>query len=750
MNRAERRRRQKEAKKAAKGTAPGQALDIPKTLDAAVKHHSAGRLPRAEQLYQQVLQADPDQPVALNLLGVIARQRGDHAGAVDLITKALAIKPDMAEAHNNLGNTLLDLGKTDKAIASYRQALEFKPDFTDALNNLGTALKDLGQLDEAAELFAKALDLQPESAAMHCNFGAVLKNLGRLEDAVESFQKALSIQPDLTAAHNNLGATFKDLGWLDDAIDSYNKALAIDPEIAEIHNNLGAVFKEQEKLEAAVASYEKALTIKPDYIEAHYNLGNALQLLGHFDDSVESYRRTLALKPDYADAHNNLGAVYKNQGLLDDAIACYRTALGIDPDFSGAERSLLFTLMNLPGLSPEDLFEKHRRFAAKHERTIAPFSGDWGNDPDPDRRLRIGYLSSDLKDHPVGKNVLPLLSAHDKEKFEVYCYADVPQPDAVTEHIQSITDLWRDIAGTADADVAGMIRADTIDVLVCLAGHFDSNRPLVSAHRAAPVQVSFHDGATSGLKEMDYWLTDEFLHPPDSKEQFTEDLYRLPVFYQYPAIEDAPPVSPLPAGAAGFITFGSLNNPAKVNEEVISLWAEVLKSVPNSRLLLKYKNWYGEGSLKDRMAGEFAALGLDRDRIQFAAAHDTFAEHLGRYADIDVALDPFPFNGATTTYQALSMGVPVVSLKGETFISRAAGSLLHHVGLGELAVATPEAYVAAAQELAGDLERLKMLRAGLPDQVAGSPLCDAPAYARSIEDAYRAMWRTWCAGVPKI
>ena len=226
---------------------------------------------------------------------------------------------------------------------------------------------------------------------------------------------------------------------------------------------------------------------------------------------------------------------------------------------------------------------------------------------------------------------------------------------------------------------------------------------------------------------------------------FTEELYRLPVFYQYQPIEEAPPVDTLPADRAGFVTFGSFNNPAKINEEVIRLWAKVLESVPNSRLLLKFYNWYGQASLHDRVIEGFAASGVDQDRVMFADMPDTFAEHLGRYGEVDIALDTFPFNGATTTFQTLWMGVPVVSLSGETFISRAAGSILHHIGLGDLAADTPEAYVACVKDLAENLDRLRSLRAGLRQRITYSPLCDAAAYARSVENAYRSMWREWCA-----
>ena len=586
-----------------------QTLTLQRALDLAVQHHSAGDLHKAEGIYQKILQADPDQPETLNLLGVIAYQVGKNGIAVDLLTKAISLKPDYADAHSNLG--------------------------------------------------------------------LALYGLRRLDDTL-------------------------------------------------IH-------------------YSKAIQIKPDYAEAHYNLGISLRELGRLDEAIAHYCKAIQIKPDYFEAHNNLGNAHKRLGRLCEAIASYGEALAIKPEFPEAGKNLLLAMLYVPGLSPGELFTEHLRFSENHAIEISPLEEELSNEPTPDRRLKVGYLSSNFQSHPVGYNILPLLSSHDRTKFEIYCYADVRRPDAITERFQSCVDHWNTITGKSDAEVASMVRADEIDVLVCLAGHFDNNRPLVCAHRAAPVQVSYHDVATSGLEEMDYFLTDNFLNPLDTKEMFTEELYRLSVFYQYPPVEEAPPVAAVPGEQTGVITFGSFNNPTKVNEEVIRLWAEILGSVPDSRLLLKYMNWYEQASLRDRVLERFSACGIEQDRIIFGAVQDAIKEHLERYHEVDIALDPFPFSGATTAFQALWMGVPVVSLAGETFNSRIGGSILHHVGLGELVADTPEAYVACARDLAGDVARLKTFRTTLRDRIASSQLCDAPTYARTAEAAYRDMWRTWCA-----
>jgi len=402
-------------------------------------------------------------------------------------------------------------------------------------------------------------------------------------------------------------------------------------------------------------------------------------------------------------------------------------------------------LLNVPELTPQQRYAEHQRFADSHTGGISPAAAAFNNDADPNRKLRIGYLSSDLRNHPTGVIMLPLLSGHDRENVEIFCYADVAQPDAMTARFQGAVDHWQSVTGRTDGQVAEMIRADGIDVLVSLCGHFDDNRPLVSAYRAAPVQVSLFDGSTSGLAEMDYWLTDGFLHPADTTEVFTEQLHRLPLLYQWSPIEGAPPVGPLPSDAAGHITFGSFNNPAKVNDAVINLWADALKAVPGSTLVLKYIDWYGQASLQGRIRAQFGALGIEKGRIALEASSDTFTEHLGWYGGIDIALDTFPFNGAATTFQALWMGVPVVSLVGDTFISRMSGSMLHPAGLGDLAVETPAAYVECARALAGDHGRLRDLRANLRGRISASALCDAVAYPRNVEAAYREMWQGWCA-----
>lgn len=756
MNRAEKRRQQKLAHKAdkknrslmsSKSQAEYQALTSQQAqaIRDGLLHQAAGRLAQAESQYRQVLSSDPDQPVALHLLGLLASQCGDHNKAADFMAQALANKPDYAEAHYNYGNVLLAMGNPEQAKSSYQKAITIKPDYVEAHYNHGNVLFELGLLDDAINSYHAALSVNPDYAAAHSNLGNVLKLQGRLNEAVNNFSTAVSLQPENAEFHNNLGVALKELGQLDKAVDCFHNAIDLNPDIVEVHNNLGNALKGLWRLDEAVSSYHKALAINPDYPEAYNNLALALKELGKLDQAVKNYHKALTIDPDYAEAHCNLGNALKGQGKLTEAMTSFLKALEIEPGFAGAERNILYTILSIPDLSVEELFAHHLRFGESQTQHIVPWPEKFNNAPIPERRLRIGYMSSDFRDHPVGRVMLQALESHDPENVEVFCYAHVQHQDEMTEKFRSNTDHWRSIEGIPDSEVARMVRADGIDVLICLAARFDSNRPLVCAYQAAPIQISMHDGATSGLKQIDYWMSDNYLHPADTKELFTEQLYRLPALIVWPAIESAPPIEPLPVDRSGVFTFGSFNNPARIYQDVIEIWAAVLKAVPGSRLLFKYKNLFGQPSLTTRMRESFSACGVEPERLIFKGTLDTHKEHLALYNQVDIALDSFPMSGNTTTFQALWMGVPVVSLVGETFISRTSGSLLRHVGLTDLAVESPVAYVACVEKLTRDLPQLRDLRKNLQQTVATSLMCDGAAYARSLEDAYREMWRHWCA-----
>lgn len=647
-----------------------------------------------------------------------------------------------ADDFNQLA-VLFNSGRYAEMESQARLLLEQYPDSGYAWKLFGTSLGVQGK--EALTALQKAAVLLPDDVEIHINLGNVLQDLGQLDNAIVSYQHALRINPKVAEAHNNLGNALKDQGQIDAAVASYRRALRINPQYAEAHNNLGAALHDLGRLDDAAASYQRALEINPSFTDAHSNLGNTLKDLGRLEAALASYHRALEIEPAYVDAHNNLGNALRDTGHLDDALASYRRALEIKPDYLEAHRNYLAALLYHPALTVEESFEKHTAFATRFSPFLRELDHPFTNTRDACKKLRIGYVSSDFRNHPVGRNTQPLIGCHDQRRFEIYLYGDVEQPDGMTEWFKSTADRWRSIIGMTDQAAAEIIRRDEIDILVLLAGRFDGNRPLIAAYRAAPVQVSLYDAATSGLKSMDYFLADINLVPKNTTEKFTERVVRLPTFYVHAPLIDMPDISPLPAKENGYITFGSFNNPAKLNEQVVALWAGVLKAVPDSRLRLKYKTVFGVESVRQHYLRLFREHGVEAHRIELASGRDSLESHLARYAQIDVVLDPFPFTGATATFESLWMGVPVVTLMGEWFMARWSGAMLRKIGLSDLVAASKDEYIEIARQLAGDIDHLSALRAGLRERVAQSSLCDEKGRARQIERAFRWMWAKWCA-----
>lgn len=744
----------------------------------AFRHHQAGRLTEAERLYRQILNVDARHSDSLHLLGVIATQSGRPETGVELIRRAIKLRNDIHFYHGNLGNALRACGQFDDAARHYRRALQLKPDFAEAHSNLGSVLKAQGKLDQAIAQLQRALALMPDYAEAHNNLGHAYQLQGRTDDAIASYEQALALKPELVQAQANLGQVLRERGRLDHAGAAFERALTLTPDSAEAHADLANVLKAQGRLDEAAARYESAIALKPDYAEAHNNLGSTLQDQGNLAGAVACYERALAAKPDLAQAHYNLGTVRRYEGQLDAAAICFETALAHESghalaacdlagirmalgDFAGARdlykraiaarpgeplpfRYLLASLLYDPDLDLDTVFAEHRRFdeslAGARCVTLPPSTPR----RDPERKLRVGWLSADIRDHPVMKNLLPVFSHRDRAQFDDIFYAEPAQPNGVQATLRQVAAAWRPTAGLSDAQVAAQIRADGIDILMVLAGHFDRNRPQVAAFRPAPVQVSLFDPATSGLSAMDYIMVDTVMAPRQRAEQFTERPLRLPNLYLHPRPTDAPAPT-RPAAGDCRLTFGCFNNPTKLNDRVLELWAQVLDRVPNSRLLLRYFNQFQSTSLRERVIRIMAGRGIDPSRIDMGGTHAPAAGHLAQYALIDVALDPFPFTGSTTTFEALWMGVPVVSLAGRSVVSRWTTSMLHKVGLGDLAASTPEEYVAVAERLAASPERLARLRGELQATVSGSLLCDARRTTRHLERAQRAIWRRWCA-----
>jgi protein O-GlcNAc transferase len=620
---------------------PSRVMPIQRAFELALQHHRSGRLAEAKRIYVQILDQAPDDPDALQLLGLIAHDEGRAAEAVELIDRAVALKPEVAQYRCNLGVALWGAGRTDLAVTAYRAAIALEPEYADAQYNLANILKDQGKSQEA----------------------------------IVAYRAAIRLQPEMVEAHINMGLALKDQGELDEAI----------------------------------AAYRVAIRLRPDLGEAHYHLGFAKAL----------------------------------QGRLDEAIASYRKAIDREPNSAAYQSQLLQTLHYHPDYDAAAIYEEHRRWSQDHAEPLKRLIQPHDNVRDPDRPLRIGYVSADFRNHACAFCLEPLLAAHDARQFEVVCYAQVAQPDEVTRRIQSHARAWRNTVGMSDEQLAAQIRGDRIDILVDLKVHTAENRLMVFARKPAPVQVTWMGyPGTTGLNTVDYRLSDPYLDPPGLYDQFyTEETIRLPdSFWCYEPGSREPAVNPLPALSSGHVTFGSMNSFCKANDLALELWARVLRSVAGSRLLVLIDS----GSHRGRTLEVLERNGIDPARVQFESRRPR-PLYLELYHRIDIALDMVPYSGVTTSLDALLMGVPVICLAGRTAVSRGGLTIMLNIGLPELVAESPDEYVAIAAELAGDLPRLALLRSTLRERLEGSPMMDTRRFARQIELAYRTIWRRYCA-----
>jgi predicted O-linked N-acetylglucosamine transferase (SPINDLY family) len=752
---------------------------IPEALQAGLEHHRAGRLLQAEQMYRRVLQIHPRHAGAVHLLGLIAFQAGKLDVAEYMLQEAVKIDAFHAPFSADLGEVYRTLGKTGEAIAAYRKALELNPETADAHNNLGTLLQAAGQLDEASECFREALQCNAAHPEAAMNLGKTLQSQGKLTEAetafataakiapedplvylafgkclraqknalgaIACFQMAVRLDPDSAQAHYQLGRAHRARGDSDLAAAEYAQALRLAPELAEAHYNLGLLERDRGRAGEALASFKEAARLDPAMIDAHLCLANLYLALEDPDQAVAASRAAVALQGDSPSAAAHLAAALQAQGDLDGAIAAYRRAVELNPDSPETHSNLLYVLNFHPAQSAAQLFAEHRAWAERHAEPLTALASPHQNDRDPERRLRVGYVSAHFREHSVSFFSLPLLTAHDRERFEVFAYSNSSDTDAITEQFQRAATAWRPIEGMSHETVAQQIRDDQIDILVDLTGHSGGNRLSVFARKPAPVQVTYLGYQnTTGMTAMDYRLTDAHADPPGTTDAFyTEKLVRLPgSFFCYRPPEAAPEVNELPSLASGRVTLGWLNSLATTTPEAIQMWSRLLGAVPNAQLVVLA---YRPGAFEERVLDAMSAAGIDPARVEIVNWRLPDA-YLRLHHRIDIALDSFPFNGHTTICTALWMGVPSVVRQGSTYASRFGGSVLVSLGLGELIARSDEEYIEIVARLAGDLPKLAELRRGLRTRVADSPLVDARAFARHVEHAYRTMWQQWCRG----
>jgi protein O-GlcNAc transferase len=704
----------------------------------------AGRNAEAIIHFRKAIAIVPNYARARNNLGNAFHRQGDLQTAIACWREALSLDPNLAEAHNNLGNVFKETGRLDDAVEAFNRALSIDPNLPEALNNLGVILCEKGHTRQAIDLYRRAISLRPDYAEALYNLAIAHRSNGEIALAISACRQAVSLWPRWPQASNNLGIWLSETGQPEDALAAFDAALSADPNYAEAHSNRANVLRRLGRLEEAAAEYRQAIALRNDYAEAHNNLGDLLRQCGRLTEAADAFRSALELRPNLAASHGNLGNVLKEQGDLNGAIACYSRAVDLDSNDAAADSNRIYTLYFHPEYDPARILNEHRLWNDRHARRFQSEIPRHENAPFPRRRLKIGYVSPDFRDHCQAMFTLPLLANHDRDRFEIHCYSDVTSPDATTDRLRNHVDVWRNIAGMPDAQAAHLIHQDKIDIFVDLTVHMAHNRLLVFARKPAPVQVTWlgYPG-TTGLETMDYRLSDPYLDPPANDGFCTEHTIRLPhTFWCY----DPPTVglepNPLPAIDNGFVTFGCLNNFCKINDATLRLWARVMQSTPNSRLLLLAP----EGDVRARVLGVLKETSIDSSRIDFVARQSRW-QYLNTFHRIDICLDTFPYNGHTTSLDSFWMGVPVVTKTGAAAVSRGGWSQLSNLGLTELADDRDDWFVRVAADLAADIDRLRKLRSTLRGRMTASPLMNAPRFARNIESAYRAMWECWSAGL---
>ena len=712
-------------------------------LQQGMALHRAGRLDEARAIYEQILAQNPAHADSLHLLGLIELDQKRHEQAELLVRRAIAEQGSFHIFHNTLGNILKAQRKYADAAESYERAITLKHDFTEPLNNLGACLLSLSQFDKAEKYFQQAITANPINASAVHNMAIIAEKTQQFDKAIRYYRRIAELRPGVAELYISLANLLHATKNLEEASGFYKKALELKPDAPDMLFRLGEVSLKQEKYDDAMSYYVRLSQIRPDGY-SYGNIATVFQNSGNFKEAIVYYNKALELQPDAFEFLNNLSFIYKGLGQLDESIRYLKLALAAAPDNPTLYSNLLVTMIYAPSASPEEVADIAKEFGKRFADPLLRKTPH-GNDKNPDRKLRIGYVSPDFRNHSVSYFIEPLLKLHDRKHFEVYAYAYLKQEDEVTARIKKEFDHWRDIYLLNADNTAALIEKDQIDILIDLAGHTGHNSLLAFARKPAPVQLTWMGHpTTTGMKAMDYRVTDVFAEPEGMTEHLNvETLWRLPeIFSCYQPRENGPGVIDHPPFEDnGFVTFGCFNNFTKVTDEVLNVWSKVLGQVPNSCLLLEIAA-INEPAFRADVEERLRRAGIPLERVILEPRQPSNQYVL--YNKIDIALDPFPCNGGTTSFDTLWMGAPFVALEGKHFVSRMGVTILTNAGLSELIAKNTGEYVKIAADLANDRDRLKNLRHGLREKAAASPLMDQQRFVGNMESAYRDMWRKWC------
>jgi predicted O-linked N-acetylglucosamine transferase (SPINDLY family) len=742
---------------------------------------AAGRNTDAEARAREMTRTWPRQPVAWQVLAMTLGAQGRYSEAVPVLRSMLELWPEDHETWVNLGNSLRKVKQPEEAARSYARAVTLgansvslrsalgdlliesgnhaaaEPHYREALaldgnsfaarGGLGNALLGLGRAAEAEACMRQAIALRPAAYQGYMGLASVLRIQGRLTEAEEAGRRALALQGNSPETHTCLGAILHDLGRYEEAIKCYRSALEINGAFAPAHNNLGSALVARGSTSEAVASFRRAIELGPQNSDSHNNLGKALLVLGLPEEAAISCRRALEIRPGFANAHANLGTILFHLGDHPGAQASLRRAIEIDPDLHTARSNLLFILSHEERMDAKTLFAEHRTFGKRVEAQLGNALPHHTNSRDPNRALRIGFVSGDFRSHAVAYFIEPLLEElAGIEGLALHAYSNHPAHDDVTKRLQSLCVGWHPVNGIPDATLEARIRADEIDILVDLSGHTGESRLLTFARKPAPVQVTcIGYPGTSGLAAMDYYLADKHFLPLEPfASQFTEKIVHLPTYAPFRPLASAPAVNRLPALANGHLTFASFNRQNKVTPLVIQHWSALLRAVPDSRMLVGAL--FSKSSVKP-LRDAFGREGISPDRLAFRTLCG-LQDYLELHHQVDVCLDTLAYTGGTTILHALWMGVPTLTVAGDLPPRRLGAVITRHAGLEAFVARNPADFVTKGKRLASDFKRLARVREELRDRFAGSPMGNPKAVAVGFERAFRTMWQRWCAGKP--
>lgn len=679
-------------------------------------------------------------------LGVQFQQQNNHEKAAAVYQQILAVVPDSISALSNLAVSLIHLGHLEQGIQQFTKITELTPTSGDAFMNLANALVQANNLPLALENYVKAVACTPEHLQLHENFCNLLMQHGDglidyFPAAIQYLEKILKKIPQAKHINIELALMYHKSFNLEKAIEYYRKLPKLGIKTAELYNQLGLACLFRNLPADAENAFLQAVKLNPNFISPHINLGICYEMLSKHQKSIEHNLRAIEIDPNDIKPYNNLANLYKNKTNIEESLRCYRKVLELEPNHTTAYSNLLLSL-HYHIYDKKEVFEEHKKYA---ELCKTDLPQNYLNTIEK-RKLRIGYLSPDFKKHSVAFFIEPIIESHDREKFEIYCYYLQKVEDSFTERFKNMADKWLIVANLSTPALAQEIYNDKIDILVDLAGHTGNNRLPLLACKPAPIQMTYLGYPdTTGLSTVDYRIVDNYVEPEEEGDLYTtEKPLRVPhSYFCYTPIEKCPATGDAPALKNGYITFGSFNNYAKVSDAIVDVWAAVLKAIPASKFLLKNQ------SLKDpdtweHFKSRMADRGIDTHRLHYSKFAKSTQDHLRVYQKVDIALDSFPYNGATTTFEALWMGVPVVTLVGNAHVSRVGKSILKTLGFDNLIANTADEFVTICQTLANDVKYVQNFRQTIREKMQNSPVMDAKTFTRQLEELYQRAWNNWC------